>query len=131
MKLAGKVILAVCTLAVCTIAACSMGTDSNNTGSTLSTSPPIISPTRTMKTISVDELRKQMHSSEPTPSPTKTEAHQYSDPEKKEVIVYITKSGEKYHSEGCQYLRKSCIEITLEDAKARGYEPCSKCNPPE
>ena len=43
--------------------------------------------------------------------------------------VYITKSGSKYHSLVCQYLKKSQIEISLQDAISRGYEPCSKCNP--
>jgi competence protein ComEC len=45
--------------------------------------------------------------------------------------VYITKTGKKYHRAGCQYLSKSCIPIDLEDAKDRGYTPCSKCNPPQ
>lgn len=48
-----------------------------------------------------------------------------------DVIVHITKTGEKYHSAGCQYLRKSDIEVTLSEAKARGLTPCSKCNPPQ
>ena len=43
------------------------------------------------------------------------------------VTVYITKTGEKYHRYGCQYLRQSCISISLSDAKARGYTACSKC----
>lgn len=46
------------------------------------------------------------------------------------VEVHVTKTGKKYHSAGCQYLSKSDIPISLEDAKAKGYEPCSKCNPP-
>lgn len=48
-----------------------------------------------------------------------------------DVIVHITRTGEKYHSAGCQYLRKSDIEVTLSEAKARGLTPCSKCNPPQ
>ena len=47
-----------------------------------------------------------------------------------EVTVYVTRTGEKYHTDGCQYLRKSQIPISLEDAKASGYTPCSKCHPP-
>lgn len=43
--------------------------------------------------------------------------------------VYITKTGEKYHSGGCRYLKKSKIAIDLNDAKAQGYDPCSVCNP--
>ena len=46
-----------------------------------------------------------------------------------EITVYVTKTGEKYHSAGCQYLRQSKIAISLSDARA-SYSPCSKCNPP-
>lgn len=48
-----------------------------------------------------------------------------------EVVVHITKTGEKYHSGGCRYLKKSDIEVTLAEAKARGLEPCSVCAPPQ
>lgn len=41
--------------------------------------------------------------------------------------VYITRTGSKYHRDGCQYLRQSQIAISLSDAKARGYTPCSRC----
>jgi len=47
-----------------------------------------------------------------------------------EVYVYITNTGSKYHRDGCRYLSKSKIKITLTEAKQRGYEPCSVCNPP-
>jgi micrococcal nuclease len=47
-----------------------------------------------------------------------------------DVTVYITRTGAKYHSAGCSYLRKSSIPISLKDAVARGYTPCSRCNPP-
>ena len=47
-----------------------------------------------------------------------------------DTIVYITASGSKYHEEGCGYLRKSCYEISLEQAVSRGYTPCSRCYPP-
>jgi len=50
--------------------------------------------------------------------------------ETKEITVYITNTGKKYHSGGCQYLKKSKTAISLENAKNRGYTPCSKCNPP-
>lgn len=50
--------------------------------------------------------------------------------EKKEVTVYMMKTGSKYHRLGCRHLSKSCIPISLEDAKARGYTPCSVCGPP-
>ncbi len=43
--------------------------------------------------------------------------------------VYITKTGEKYHRDGCRHLKKSKIAIDYNDARARGYDPCSVCNP--
>ncbi len=43
--------------------------------------------------------------------------------------VYITNSGKKYHGSGCRYLAKSSIPISLTDAVARGYAPCSVCKP--
>ena len=42
--------------------------------------------------------------------------------------VYITNSGTKYHQDGCSFLSKSKIPISLDDAIAGGYEPCSRCN---
>jgi micrococcal nuclease len=44
--------------------------------------------------------------------------------------VFVTSSGKKYHAGGCRFLSKSMTPITLEDAKKRGYEPCSVCRPP-
>jgi hypothetical protein len=45
--------------------------------------------------------------------------------------VYITRSGKKYHSDGCRYLAGSKIAISLKDAKAKGYTACKVCHPPE
>lgn len=42
-------------------------------------------------------------------------------------IVYVTKTGEKYHKSSCSYLRQSKIQMNLSDAKAQGYTPCSRC----
>jgi hypothetical protein len=44
--------------------------------------------------------------------------------------VYITRTGRKYHKEGCRYLSKSKIPIKLSKAKEQGYTPCSVCKPP-
>lgn len=43
-------------------------------------------------------------------------------------IVYITATGHCYHSASCSYL-KSEIPINKQDAIAKGYYPCSRCNP--
>ena len=48
-----------------------------------------------------------------------------------EIIVYVTRTGSKYHRGDCQYLSKSKIPMKLKDAKAKGYEPCKICRPPE
>jgi len=46
------------------------------------------------------------------------------------TIVYITRTGKKYHRDNCSYLRQSKIPITLKEACERGFSPCSRCNPP-
>ena len=43
--------------------------------------------------------------------------------------VYITKSGTKFHRDGCSSLSKSRIAISHDDAVARGFTPCGKCAP--
>lgn len=43
--------------------------------------------------------------------------------------VYITKTGTKYHTANCGYLKDSKIAIDINDAIARGYEPCKRCRP--
>jgi hypothetical protein len=53
------------------------------------------------------------------------------EPGTQDVTVYITKTGSKYHRDGCRYLSKSKIAITLKQAKDSGYTPCSVCKPPE
>lgn len=52
-------------------------------------------------------------------------------PTTQSVTVYITNTGKKYHRDGCRYLSKSKIAISLKDAEARGYTPCSVCDPPQ
>lgn len=43
--------------------------------------------------------------------------------------VYVTKTGKKYHTSGCSYLRRSSIPMSLADAVNSTYSPCSVCNP--
>ncbi len=52
------------------------------------------------------------------------------DESKAKVIVYITRTGAKYHRRTCRNLRRSKIKTTLLDAVERGYTPCSVCKPP-
>ena len=51
--------------------------------------------------------------------------------EKQDAMVYITDSGQKYHAQGCRFLKDSGREISLQDAKAKGYDPCKVCSPPQ
>ena len=51
----------------------------------------------------------------------------YSD--QKEKVVYITRTGKKYHRFGCRYLRYSRIKITKREAIEEGYTPCKICRP--
>jgi endonuclease YncB( thermonuclease family) len=47
-----------------------------------------------------------------------------------EGAVYVTRTGSKYHRLSCQYLRRSRIQVSLQDAK-QSYDPCSVCRPPQ
>lgn len=47
----------------------------------------------------------------------------------KEITVYITNTGKKYHRDGCRYLSKSSIPIGLDTAR-KVFSPCSVCGPP-
>jgi hypothetical protein len=49
------------------------------------------------------------------------------DPEK--ITVYVTRTGAKYHRDGCRYLSRSKIPMTLKEA-AKRFEPCKVCRPP-
>jgi hypothetical protein len=46
-----------------------------------------------------------------------------------ENIVYVTKTGNKYHRENCRCLRCSRIPVKLRDAIKRGYGSCGICRP--
>lgn len=46
------------------------------------------------------------------------------------AIVYVTPSGKKFHRENCQYIKKSeTVSMTIEEARAAGYDPCAVCQP--
>ena len=66
------------------------------------------------------EIKSPAPSVKPTPSPSD---------EAQTVTVYVTKTGDKYHLDGCRHLSQSKIPISLEDARKK-YSPCSVCKPP-
>lgn len=51
--------------------------------------------------------------------------------QQKDITVYTTRTGGKYHRSGCPSLRRSREATTLREAKAMGYEPCRRCRPPQ
>ena len=66
-------------------------------------------------------VQEVMTSAQELPVPDETQASE---------IVYVTRTGKKYHRDGCSSLRRSKISISLVEAKQR-YGPCSRCNPPQ
>lgn len=49
--------------------------------------------------------------------------------DEREVTVYVTRTGEKYHRGSCRHLRRSKIPMSLYDAKRAGYTACKVCRP--
>ncbi|MEJ7694032.1 hypothetical protein [Daejeonella sp.] len=49
--------------------------------------------------------------------------------ELRETVVYITKTGKKYHNDWCRYLSQSKIKTTLKKAVAGGMDACKVCKP--
>lgn len=46
------------------------------------------------------------------------------------VMVWIPRTGKKYHKKSTCSNMVSPSQVTLSEAKERGYTPCSKCDPP-
>ena len=47
-----------------------------------------------------------------------------------EIIVYVTRTGKKYHTRSCRYGKRSNRPLTLDEAR-RKYDPCKICKPPQ
>jgi len=81
--------------------------------------------TEHQKTESPTEAKKQENSNEEnTQTPPSTDNTEHN-----RETVYITKSGNKYHKDGCKYLSKSKIPISVSEAQEKGYSACSVCKP--
>lgn len=84
--------------------------------------------------ITLNKNKSTIKANAPPPAAKSTESSstntQVQEQNNVETTVYITNSGKKYHSSGCQYLSKSKISIDLNKAKNQGYTACSKCSPP-
>jgi len=79
--------------------------------------------------VPVQQSAPSKPSPQPYQQPTYTQPQTQSQQSTSSDTVYITNTGKKYHRAGCRYLAKSQIPISLSDAKARGYQPCSVCRP--
>ena len=74
--------------------------------------------------------------SAPTPTPTPTPAPPSVTPQpdtdgSQQTIVYVTRTGEKYHRENCPTLKKSTgiVSMTRTEAESRGLGACKDCRP--
>src|ERR1035438_8495432 len=47
----------------------------------------------------------------------------------KNETVYITRTGKKFHRDGCRSLNRSRIPIKRSDAISKGYQACKVCRP--
>lgn len=102
-----------------TVSTISQYTTLESTSITTTTSPILT----TFKTTPVPTTVK------PTPIPTTIKPTPIPTVKPINIIVYVTKTGTKYHTSSCSYLRQSKIAISLSQAKL-SYTPCSRCNPP-
>jgi len=83
------------------------------------------------KSISFNKQPSPVNTSTNTGSTTVSDTKNNQNDTRDDITVYITKTGSKYHREGCSSLRTSSIPISLSEAKQRGYEPCKICKPPQ
>jgi len=67
--------------------------------------------------------------STPTPAPTDTGTSDNTSGSDS-TVVYITRTGQRYHKDGCRHLSRSKIESTISAAKAQGLTACGTCRPP-
>jgi uncharacterized protein YcbX len=53
-----------------------------------------------------------------------------SEKQNKEDLVFVSQNGQKYHKQDCNLVKtRKTTGISLEEAKAKGLEPCSRCFP--
>ncbi len=60
-------------------------------------------------------------------SPPSAQAYQAASVDYRECVVYVTRTGERYHVDGCRYLRHSRIPVSKRRAEEAGYTPCRVC----
>ena len=65
--------------------------------------------------------------SQPVACTPKRATSEQSAAEKAECTVYVTRTGKRYHKEGCSSLRASRIPMSRKEAQQRGHTPCQRC----
>lgn len=63
----------------------------------------------------------------PAPQPVSAGSQAVPSTRRMECTVYVTKTGERYHKDGCGYLRYSQAPMTRSEAVRLGYTPCKRC----
>ena len=63
----------------------------------------------------------------PTVTPVHASGTKVGRQQPKECVVYITRTGKRYHKASCRSLRYSKLEITRAEAERLGYTPCRRC----
>jgi len=94
------------------------------------TPQPTVTPQPTITPQPTQQIDNKTAPTTQTTAPAATKSSAPAQVEKKDITVYVTRTGAKYHRSGCRYLSKSKIPMSLSSAKAAGYGPCSVCNPP-
>jgi len=67
--------------------------------------------------------------SNPTDTTPKQNELDQADEDNIKKVVYVTKTGSKYHRGTCHYLRYSKYPISKKKAIEQGYLPCKVCRP--
>ncbi len=63
----------------------------------------------------------------PTPQANATRAHSHANLETQNCVVYVTRTGHRYHRVGCRYLKGGARVLQRDEALKRGFTPCRVC----
>ena len=85
------------------------------------TETPATTPTETPTATSTEEP-SPTPTEEPTPTPSDNV-----DEDDETVMVWIPRTGHKYHSKASCSNMRNPKQVPLEDAISMGYEPCKRC----
>ena len=100
-----------------------------------STTEPTTVATTTVEIIPTAETTELLENtvpteetSAPTTEPSVMTTEPVKQPEPPEIMVWIPRSGSKYHQNSwCSNMKKP-REVTLKYAEKHGYTPCKRCN---